>query len=173
LTAGTTRTAEHAATAPASSPRPRRRGRTVALAAGVVVIGGLATRVAAWNRSTTHPVSIAAARRHAGSDAASGDRSTTPTRFRTAERSGPPLLFRHSSAFANGSGRMPLPERRSSPEAIAAGERRPRWRRLPTKTTLSGLGGLPSDAFRGKRPCRARRDLHCDAFLRNLSHPAV
>jgi hypothetical protein len=66
LTAGTTRTTGHAATAPASSPRPRRRGRTVALAAGGVVIGGLASLVVAWNRSTTHPVSIDAARRHAG-----------------------------------------------------------------------------------------------------------
>jgi len=100
------------------------------------VIGGLATLVVAWNRSTTHPVSSDAARRHAGSDAASADRSTTPTRFRPAERSGPPLLSRHSSAFANGSGRLPLPERRSSPEAIAAGDDR------------------DGAAFRRKRPYR-------------------
>ena len=75
-----------------------------------------------------------AARCHAGSDGASADRSTTSTRFQPAERSGPPLLSRHSSAFANGSDGLPLPERRSSPEAIAAGERRPRWRRVPTET---------------------------------------
>ena len=81
-------------------------------------------------------------------DAASADRSTAPTRFQTVARSGPPLLSRHSSAFANGSGRLPLPEQRSSPEAIAAGERRPRWRRVPTEPSHH-------DAFRTK--CRWHR----------------
>ena len=162
MTAGTARNIEHAATVPASSPRPRRRGRTVALAAGVVVIGGLATLVVAWNRSTTHPVSIAAARCHAGSDAASVDRSSTPARFQSAARSGPPLLSRHSSVLAKGSGRLPLPERRSSPEAIATGKRRPRRRRVPTGA--SGPKLRQSAPWRPSVPahiCRCGRVVWC------------
>ena len=118
MTAGTARTIEHAATVPASAARPRRRGRTVAIAAGVVVIGGLATRVVAWNRSTTHPVAIDAACRHTGSDAASDDQATTPTRFQPAARSGPPMLSRHASVFAKGSGRLALPEQPFPTDAL-------------------------------------------------------
>jgi len=45
----------------------------------------------------------------------------------------------------------PRPHRRGRTVALAAGERRPRWRRVPTKTTPSGLGVSCRDDLRRKR----------------------
>ena len=83
MTAGTQPTNEDAA-AHAASRRPRSWVRTAAIVAGVVVIGGLVAFVVEWNRSTTHPVSMDAARRRAGTGTTSPERSTTPTRLQPA-----------------------------------------------------------------------------------------
>lgn len=142
MTASTTRTAEPAATAPASSPRPRRRGRTVALAAGVVVIGGLATRVAAWNRSTTHPVSIAAAARR------------PPPAATPAATEPPPIGPPHQLASNPRSGQV----RRCSRVTL-----------LPSRTDQMACR-CRNDALRPKRSRPASDDRDGDAFRRKPSH---